>query len=111
MIDIQQHAITGLVPPSVGEVRIREVWPSVARSKAIAGLGRALTATIILAPLAWLMMAGAYFAKVMPFTARRYCLTNRRVMIKSGWSGKVSGEAPLERIREVKVVTDDNSDF
>lgn len=32
-------------------------------------------------------------------------------MIRKGWGGKVVGEAPLERIRDVKLVTDDNTDF
>lgn len=106
-----QHPITGLVPPRMEEVRIRDVWPSVAASPAIAGLGRALTRTFILAPLAWMLMGLIYFAKVLPFTARRYCLTNRRVLIRKGWSGKVGGEIPLGRIRDVRVVSDANSDF
>ncbi|MFO0967203.1 MAG: PH domain-containing protein [Gemmataceae bacterium] len=111
MVAIQQHAVTGIVPPQTAEVRIREAWPSVAASGGIARLGRALTNTIFLAPLAWLMMSGVYFSKVMPFTARRYLLTNRRVAILRGWGAKVSGEVELGRIRDVKTVSDDNSDF
>ena len=61
MIDIRQQAVTGVTPPETGEAKIREVWPSVASSPAIAGLGQKLTGTIILAPLAWLIMAGVYF--------------------------------------------------
>lgn len=106
-----RHPITGVIPPQVEEARIRDVWPSVAASPGLASLGKGLTYTILLAPLAWMIMGMAYFAKVMPFTARRYSLTNRRVMIRKGWSGKVGGEVPLELIREVKVVSDDNSDF
>lgn len=106
-----QHPITGVVPPEMGEVRIRECWPSVASSKGIATLGKMLTRTIVLAPLAWMLMALSYFAKVMPFTARRYELTNRRVMIRRGWTAKISDEVALNRIGDVRVVNDDNSDF
>jgi hypothetical protein len=111
MIDVTQHAITGLVTPDMGEVRIRDTWPSVAAAPAIASVGRALTRTIILAPLAWMIMAAVYFAKVLPFTARRYFLTNKRVLIRRGWSGKIAAEAALDRITDVKVVTDDNTEF
>jgi len=106
-----QYPITGVAPPTLGEVRVRVVWPSVAASPGIASLGKALTRTYVLAPLAWAIMGMVYFAKVMPFTARRYLLTNRRIMILRGWAGKVGGEVPLAKIREVKVVTDANTNF
>lgn len=106
-----QYPITGVAPPTLGEVRIRVIWPSVAASPGIATLGKMLTRTYVLAPLAWPIMGMAYFAKVMPFTARRYLLTNRRLMILRGWAGKVGSEVPLGKIREVKVVTDDNTNF
>ena len=110
-MDIRSQAVTGVVPPELGEAVIRQCWPSVARSSAVAGLGKALTRTIILAPLAWLMMAGAYFGKLLPFAACRYVLTNRRMMIRRGWSGKVAQEIPLDQIDDVKLVTDGNSTF
>lgn len=111
MIDSQPQAVAGLTPPQRAEALIRERWPTVARSPAIAGLGRKLTGTIILAPLAWLLMAGLFFSKVLPFTACRYTLTNRRLMIRRGWSAKVAQEVPLEKIAEVHIEYDDNSEF
>jgi hypothetical protein len=111
MSNERTQAITGLTPPEVGEARIRETWPSVARFPALASLGRMLTGTIILAPLAWLVMSLAYFGKLLPFVARRYSLTNRRVMIRHGLSGKPGAEVPLANIDEVRVETDANSDF
>ena len=57
--------IAGLTPPETAEVRVREVFPSVARSPGIASLGRALTRTIVLAPLAWLLMSAVYFGKLL----------------------------------------------
>jgi uncharacterized membrane protein YdbT with pleckstrin-like domain len=111
MVEMRQQAITGLVPPQVAEARIREVWPSVARAPAVATLGRVLTRTIVLAPLGWLLMSLWYFAKVAPFWACRYTLTNRRLMIRRGWSGKVVQEVPLKDIEEVRLVPDANSQF
>jgi hypothetical protein len=111
MVDYRQQAVTGVVPPEVGEAKIREVWPSVASAPAIAGLGQKLTRTIVLAPLAWLIMSGVYFGKLLPFTARRYTLTNRRIMIRKGWKGVPSHEVPLTKIDDVRVVNDAHSDF
>jgi Bacterial PH domain len=104
-------AVTGLVPPLLAEARIREAWPSVQSMPALASLGRALTRTIILAPLAWILMSGIYFGKLMPIVGRRYTLTNRRVMVRKGWSCAVGQEVALADIDDVRVVLDANSDF
>ena len=111
MSDQRLQPVTGVVPPQDGEARIRESWPSVARSPAVANLGRLLTRTIVLAPLGWLVMSLLYFSKVLPISARRYTLTNRRLMIRHGWSGKVAHEVALDDIDDVRLQTDANSDF
>jgi hypothetical protein len=111
MIDMRQQAVTGVVPPQSGEAKIREVYPSVASMPGLASMGRSLTRTIVLAPLAWMLMAGAYFGKLLPIFARRYTLTNRRLMIRNGWKGSPSKEVPLEKIDDVRVVGDANTDF
>lgn len=95
----------------VAEGRVREVWPSVASFPAIASVGQMLTRTIILAPLAWLIMSSVYFGKLMPFLMRRYTLTNRRLMIRKGWRGSVAQEVPLSAIDEIRVVVDSNNTF
>jgi Bacterial PH domain len=105
------QAITGLVPPQLEEARIREAFPSVQSNPALAGLGKALTKTIILAPLGWIVMSAVYFGKLMPIIGSRYTLTNRRLMIRKGWKCSVSKEIALADIEEVRVVTDGNSDF
>lgn len=109
-MDIRQQAVTGLIPPETAEARIRETYPSVARS-GVASLGKALTRTIILAPLGWLVMSAAYFGKLLPFAMTRYTLTNRRLMIRKGWKGSPTQQIPLAQIDEVRLVTDGNSDF
>lgn len=110
-MDISQQAITGVIAPELAEGLIREVYPSVASKPGIASLGRMLTGTIILAPLGWIVMGGVYFGKLLPFTMRRYRLTNRRLMILAGWAGKPIKEVALGDIDEVRLAADANSDF
>ncbi len=105
------QVVTGVVPPQLAEARIRDAWPSVASAPALASLGRTLTRTIVLAPLAWLLMSAVYFGKLLPVVGKRYSLTNRRVMIRKGWKGIPSAEIALADIDDVRVVTDANSDF
>jgi hypothetical protein len=70
-----------------------------------------LTRTIVLAPLAWLIMSAAYFGKVLPFAMTRYTLTNRRVMIRKGWSGTPAKELALAQIDDVRLVPGSVDDF
>jgi hypothetical protein len=111
MPNMLQQAVAGVSPPQVAEAKVREVWPSVAAAPGLASLGRALTRTIILAPLGWLLMSAKYFGKLLPGVARRYTVTNRRVMIRRGLKGTPGPEVPLADIDEVRVVKDANSDF
>jgi Bacterial PH domain len=105
------QVITGVVPPKLAESRIREAWPSVQSWPGLASLGRGLTRTLILAPLAWLLMSAVYFGKLLPVVGRRYTLTNRRLMVRKGWSCAVGQSVALADIDDVRVVTDGNSDF
>ena len=105
------QAITGLTPPQLGERTIRVVWPSVATSPAIAGLGRSMMRTIILAPLAWLLLAPFYFKKILPGLACRYTLTNRRLMIQKGWKQRPAGAIPLADIDDVRLKPDSYDPF
>src|SRR5687768_11669442 len=103
--EIRQQAVTGLTPPQLGEARIRDAWPS------LAALGQKLTSTIVLAPIAWLLMSAAYFTKALPGLGRRYLLTNRRIHILGGWKRHTIAEVPLADIDDVKLVLDGNSTF
>ena len=111
MQDVRKMVITGVVPPDVDEARIREAWPSVARSPGMASLGRVLTRTIVLAPLAWLIMSLGYFGKVLPFAPRRYTLTNRRLMIQRGLKPSPIQEIALSDIDEVRLPPDSVDSF
>jgi hypothetical protein len=111
MFDYRNQVVTGVVPPSLGEALIREAWPSVAAFPAAAGAGRALICSIILAPLGWFLLAPFYFAKILPFLAKRYTLTNRRLMIQRGLKAAPTHEIALEAIDDVRIHKDANSDF
>ena len=111
MPDARKQAVTGLIPPQLNEAPIRIVWPSVAATPAVASLGRTLMRTIVGAPVAWLMLAPFYFKKVLPILGARYMLTNRRLMIQRGITTKIVHEVALADIDEVRVKTDENSEF
>ncbi|HEY1380154.1 MAG TPA: PH domain-containing protein [Gemmataceae bacterium] len=108
LADPHEQAVTGVTPPQLGEAIIREVLPSVAAHPGPAGLARACYRTIILAPLGWLVLAPFYFAKPL---GRRYRLTNRRLMVCKGLKATPDQDVPLDRIKDVKLVTDANSEF
>ena len=85
------------------ETRIREIYPSVARAPAIAGIGKLLNNTIVLAPLGWLIMSLVYFGKVLPIVGVRYRLTDKRIAIVRGWKGIASHAVALGDIDDVKL--------
>lgn len=106
------QAVSGVVPPLLGEAIIRTAWPSVIEVSApLANLGRALTRTRILAPLAWLLMAPLYFKKILPFVAKRYTLTNRRLMIQRGLKPRPKKEVALADIDDVRLVDSSYNSF
>jgi uncharacterized membrane protein YdbT with pleckstrin-like domain len=106
------QAVTGLVPPQVAEAHIRTAWPAVTDvSPGLAGLGAKLIRTKVLAPLAWLLLAPLYFKKIMPFVAKRYTLTNRRLMIQRGLKPKPRHEIALADIDDVNLVESSFSPF
>ena len=110
MTEVRSQIVTGLVPPATGEAMIRQVFPSVCAWSGIASLGRALMRTFVLAPVGWLIMALPYFGKVLPFVGSRYTLTNRRLMVRHGWTQKIGKEIPLDRSRS-RLMEDANSPF
>ena len=104
--------VTGVVPPQLAEADIRTAWPSVTdASPAVANLGCTLIRSIVLAPLGWLLLAPLYFKKVLPFLAKRYTLTNRRLMVRRGLKAKPRQEVALSAIDEVRLVEDSYNPF
>jgi hypothetical protein len=111
MQEVHQQAVTGLIPPQSGEAIIRDVWPSIASRPAVAGLARGLTRTVVGAPLAWLVLLPFFVLSIAPFVARRYTLTNRRLMVRRWPQRRVVQEIPLGDIDEVRIRRDANSGF
>jgi hypothetical protein len=103
MLDGRKLAITGVVPPQRAEALIRETWPGVDDVPGVAGLAHTLMRTIVLAPVAWLLLAPCYFKKILPFIAKRYTLTNRRVMIRRGLKPTPSHEVALTDVEDVRI--------
>jgi hypothetical protein len=100
--DQPRQAITGLVPPSVAEARIREARPTLLGIQpAGAALAKRLVRTVFLAPLGWMIQAPLFAMKFGPITTRRYTLTNRRLMVRQGWKGRVKQEVALAEIDDV----------
>jgi hypothetical protein len=116
LAQIQTQAVTGVTTPSA-EALIREIWPSVTASPAAAGLAKRFQQSIILAPLGWLVLAplfGLRFLACVPGLgglAKRYRLTNKRLAICTGFPPTVSQEVALDRIRDVKIINEDDSGF
>jgi hypothetical protein len=106
-----RQAVTGLTAPQTGEAIIREIRPSVSAHPAVSGLAQTLTGTLILAPLAWLLLAPLFVMKYLPFVSRRYTLTNRRLMIQCGLKPCPIQEIALADIDEVRVIPASNNAF
>jgi hypothetical protein len=99
-----RQAIAGVVPPSVGEARIREVFPAMPGvAAAPAGLAKSLVRTYLLAPLGWMIQAPLFGLKFAPMICRRYTLTNKRLMIQKGWKPGPVQEVPLGEIEDVRI--------
>ena len=104
MVDARKEVATGMTTPLNEEVMIREVWPSVTAVPAAAALGQKLIRSIVLAPLGWLLLLPVYFLKILPFVAKRYTLTNRRLMIRRGLKATPAQQVTLEQIDDVRLV-------
>jgi hypothetical protein len=108
----RKQPVPGVMPPQLGEAIIREVWPSVTGAQpALAALCEKMQRSIVLAPLAWLLLAPLYFVKILPFLARRYTLTNRRLMVQRGLKPVPSEEVALADIDDVRLVSGSASGF
>lgn len=98
-----RQAVTGVMPPQLGEALIREAWPTVAGlSPALASLGKSLTRTFILAPLGFLLLLPLFALKFAPFICRRYTLTNRRLMIQRGLKPAPAEQVALADIEDIR---------
>jgi hypothetical protein len=111
-VDLTRQAIAGLTPPHQAEAMVREIWPSVVEAQSgLAVLGQKMMSSMVLAPLAWLLLAPLYFKKILPFLSKRYTLTNRRLMIQRGLKPRPVLEIALADIDDVRIATDSHNAF
>jgi hypothetical protein len=107
-----RQAVTGVVPPEVGEAIIREVWPTLAAvSPGITTLAHKLMSTIVLAPVGWLLLAPLFLLRLAPGICRRYTLTNRRLMIQRGLKPSPVQTLDLREIDDVRVIESTRDPF
>jgi hypothetical protein len=102
------QAVTGLMPPQLGEAVIREEWPTIIGSSVpgVAAVGRLaalLSDTIILRPIAWLLLLPLLVKRVTPFIGKKYRLTNKRLMMIRFGSKVPYREVSLADIETVKM--------
>lgn len=109
-----KQAIAGVAPPEAGEVTIMTVWPSIAGTEMgrtlgrlyliKAGAGNILTVGNLIALASIPVALGLFTMKLMPGVFRRYRLTNRRVVVESGFTGKPERWVPLDEFNTVELV-------
>jgi hypothetical protein len=81
---------------------IREVRPTLLGVQAAAAaLASRLVRTVFLAPLGWLIQGPLFALKFGPFTAKRYTLTNRRLMVRHGLKALPKEQVALADIDDV----------
>ena len=92
------QAIAGVAPPEVREVTVAIVWPSIAAMSMGRCLGRLYSIKAgfyffrvgnLLALASIPLALPLYFFKVLPFVGSRIRLTNRRIIVERGLSGKI----------------------
>lgn len=106
--------IAGVSPAEVREVTVMTVWPSNAKF----GLGRLLgrwyaktwpdiyifrlgnLIALLSIPVALLL----FFMRIAPFIGTRYRLTNRRIVVERGLSGKEDKAVDLDRFDSIQIV-------
>jgi hypothetical protein len=107
-VDQRKQAVTGLIPPQMGEAVIRETWPSLNATNlpgaaALTGLATLLSDTIVLRPVAWLLLLPFFVAKIAPVIATYYRLSNQRLgIVRFGWS-KPFRDIALQNIEDVRI--------
>ena len=108
-----KQAIAGVAAPESEEVTAMVVWPSIAATPAgrlvgrlaavEVGVGRFFTLGKLLAVASIPLALAAFAWKLMPFVARRYRLTNRRIVIQKGLSAVDVRSIGLDGFDEIEI--------
>jgi len=117
---MSKQMISGVVPPSVAEATVMTVWPSVGSTSFGQALGRLYRITngfgpisvgrlMLLATIPLGMML--YLSMRLPWSIRRYRLTNRRVIVERGISPKVEQYVDLDRFDTIDLVVNPGQEW
>jgi hypothetical protein len=111
---VSTQAITGLTPPSTAEITIMTTWPSMGATafgqqlgrlySIRVGFGNILTVGNLIALAAIPQALLLYMLNILPWSCRRYRLTNRRVVVEKGLHAKVDKEVSLDHFDGIEVV-------
>lgn len=108
-----KQAIAGVAPPSLQEVSVMTVWPSVAASPVGRALGQLYAnktglSVLTLGNLCCLLFIpvslALYFARIAPFIGTRYKITNRRVLVLRGIAGREEKAVDFDRFDSIEIV-------
>lgn len=106
-----KNAISGVAPPEAGEVTIMTVWPSIAEYKLGQMIGRgcrlggggAFSIGNLVALASIPLALGLFFWSLRHWGAKRYRLTNRRVVIQKGLIPKDDAAVALDQFDRVEI--------
>jgi Bacterial PH domain len=108
-----KQAIAGVVSPEEKEVTVAIVWPSIAAFSIGRFLGQlySIKAGFYIFRLGNLLALASvplalplYFIKVLPVVGKRFRLTNRRLIVERGLTGKEERSVELDRFNQIDVV-------
>lgn len=107
------QAITGVSPPAAKETTVMITWPSLGGSalgqtlgglySIRAGFGNILTIGNLIALASIPLALPLFFLNILPWSCRRYRITNRRVVVEKGLNAKVDKEVSLDNFDSVDV--------
>ncbi|MFH1268150.1 MAG: PH domain-containing protein [Planctomycetota bacterium] len=108
-----KQAIAGLAPPELDEVTSMTVWPSIAATRlgrivgqlvgAPYSLGQYFVLGRLLAVPAIPLALVAFAWKLTPFVARRYRLTNQRIILQKGLSAVDDRSIRLDEFDAIEI--------
>ncbi len=110
-----KQAIAGVNPAQVEEAPVMTIWPSIAAYNAGRFLGRLyairwpdvyifrLGNLLALLSLATLLPTAMYFYRLLPRVGMRYCLTNRRIVVRLGISAVDGRSVGLDGFDSIEI--------
>ncbi len=114
------QSIAGVSPPSVMETTVMTVWPSVASTSLGKTLGRVFRikdgfgpvsigrlALLACTPIGLML----YLSLRLPWAIQRYRLTNRRVIVERGVSGRIQQFVDFDKFDSIALVVEPGQEW